>query len=274
MRIGFHLPQFRRPVSAADITGVARASEQAGIDDLWVSDHVVLPPGSERPPARFHDALTVLTWAGAATERIGLGTSVLVAPYRHPVVLAKALASLDALSKGRVIAGVASGWLESEFAALGVPFDDRDRRTDEAIAVCRALWSGATSYRHDGQTILDAGIAPPPARPGGPPIWIGGNSDAGIRRAVASGDGWHTTLADPQVLSERIRAVHDALTAAERDRGSFTVSVRTRTTSREFAALAPALRRLGVDHVLIDHREIIPRHLAAEMGRLREIASA
>lgn len=274
MRIGIHLPQFRLAATANDITSVAQAAERAGFDDLWVSDHLILAPGSTRPPAVFHDGLTVLTWAAAVTQRVGLGTSVLVAPYRHPVVLAKTLASLDALARGRVIAGLASGWLEAEFAALGAPYAERGRRTDEAIAVCRGLWSGATAYTYDGQTTTDVAIAPLPARHGGPPIWVGGNSEAGIRRAVRLGDGWHTTISDPVVLDERLAVLANALTRAGRERASLTVSVRLRTTSAEFAELAPRLRALGVDHVLIDHREIIPRNLTGELERLREAARA
>ncbi len=274
MRIGIHLPQFRLAATAKDITTLAQAAEQADFDDLWVSDHLILAPDGTRPPAVFHDALTVLTWAAAVTERVGLGTSVLVAPYRHPVVLAKALASLDALARGRVIAGLASGWLQSEFAALGVPYGERGRRTDEAIAVCRALWSGGTAFTYAGRTITEVGIAPLPARLGGPPIWVGGNSAAGIRRAVRYGDGWHTTISDPVVLGERLTVLADTLTRAGRERASVTVSVRVRTTSAEFADLAPRLRALGVDHVLIDHREIIPRNLTDELARLREAACA
>lgn len=108
-------------MSGAGLASFARDAEAAGADDLWVSDHLILPRGSTRPPESFHDPLTVLTWAAAATSRVGLGTSVLVAPYRHPVVLAKAIASLDALSGGRVVLGLGSGWMEQEFAALVRP---------------------------------------------------------------------------------------------------------------------------------------------------------
>jgi len=271
VRLGIHLPQFRLPTTGPAIAAFARAAEEAGIDDVWVSDHLALAPASTRPPAHFHDALTVLTWAAAATDRIGLGTSVLVAPYRNPVGLAKALASLDGLSGGRVIAGLASGWLAPEFAALNVPFRRRGRLTDEAIRICRELWSGASAYSIDGRTIRNIGIAPLPARPGGPPIWVGGNSDAGIQRAGRSGDGWHTTIAAPDALAERLAVLDAALAALGRDRASFAVSVRVRTTSRELAPLVPDLRALGVDHVLVDHREIVPRALTDELARLRAI---
>ena len=146
MRLGVHLPQFRQAVPGEVLAAAARDAEEAGADDLWVSDHLILPAGSERPPELFHDPLTVLTWTADATRTAGLGTSVLVAPYRHPVALAKSLASLDALSGGRVICGIASGWMESEFRALGVPYAERGRRTDAAIAICRRLWAGAADY--------------------------------------------------------------------------------------------------------------------------------
>jgi probable F420-dependent oxidoreductase len=271
VRLGIHLPQFREPVPGEVLAGAARAAEEAGADDLWVSDHLILPVGSTRPPASFHDPLTVLTWAAAVTERAALGTSVLVAPYRHPVVLAKALASLDALSGGRVVLGVASGWMESEFAALGVPFGERGARTDEAIAVCRALWAGETSFagrwtRFDGLELL-----PRPARAGGPPVWVGGNSDAAIRRAARLGDAWHTTVSEPERLPERIAALERELGEAGRSRAELTLSVRVRATAERMAVLAPRLRELGVDHVLVDPPAFAAERVADEVAALRDL---
>lgn len=272
MRLGVHLPQFREPVSGEELGAAARAAERAGADDLWVSDHLLLPVGSERPPASFHDPLTVLTWAAAATRRAGLGTSVLVAPYRHPVALAKALASLDALSGGRVIAGMASGWLRSEFAALGVPFHERGSRTDEAIAACRALWAGETAFTWRGRTIAGNRLLPSPARPGGPPVWIGGDGDAGLRRAARGGDAWHTTVSDPRRLAGRLAALDAELAAAGRTRAALVVSVRVRASPAEVAELAPALDALGVDHLLVDPpASVDPRRLGDEVAALRAV---
>lgn len=253
MRLGVHVPQFHEPVAGSMLTEAAAAAEEAGADDLWVSDHLILPVGSTRPPASFHDPLTVLTWAAAATRRVGLGTSVLVAPYRHPVTLAKSLASLDALSGGRVIAGLASGWMESEFAALGVPFGERGSRTDEAITVCRALWSGETSVRTRRVSVDEMRLLPAPARAGGPPIWIGGNTGAGIRRAARVGAAWHTTISDPGRLGPLLQVLDGALEAAGRARDEeFTLSVRVRADVRRVAGLVPRLAALGVDHLLVD----------------------
>jgi probable F420-dependent oxidoreductase len=251
MRVGLHVPQFREHVDAPLIREAARAAEDAGLDDVWVSDHVIVPAGSERPPESFHDALTVLTFAAAATERIGLGTSVMVAPYRHPVVLARAVASLDALSGGRVILGIASGWMRSEFAALGVPFSRRGALTDETVAACRALWRGDGSFTGATVAIDDGRITPGPARPGGPPVWIGGNSRAGMRRAARIGDAWHTTISDPEDLARRLETLAEESARAGRDEPP-PVSVRVRADADGAARLAPRLAALGVVHLLVD----------------------
>lgn len=273
MRLGVHLPQFREAVSGAQVADAARAAEAAGLHDVWVSDHLILPTGSTRPPERFHDPLTVLTWAAACTSRVGLGTSVLVAPYRAPALLARSLASLDALSGGRVIAGVGSGWLEAEFAALGARCRQRGARTDEAIAVCRALWRGED--RFDGRFTRFEGMClqPGPARLGGPPVWVGGNTDAGIARAARAGDAWHTTLSDPDRLLERLATLDVALGREGRTREGFTVSVRVRADPAGAAELVPRLRELGVDHLLVD----LPRfeeRFAEQAAELAAIAAA
>ena len=272
MRLGVHLPQFREPVAGEVLAEAARIAEDAGADDLWVSDHLILPVGSERPPASFHDPLTRAHLGGArATRRAGLGTSVLVAPYRHPVILAKALASLDALSGGRVIAGLASGWMEPEFRALGVPFAERGRRTDATIAICRALWSGETSYTWEGERVEGVRLLPGPARAGGPPVWIGGNSDAGLRRAARAGDAWHTTISDPERLAERIEALDRALRAAGRSRAEVVLSVRVRAGAEGVEGLAPRLRELDVDHLLVDLPAFSLPGLGDEVTALRRL---
>ena len=262
MRLGIHLPQFRDAVSGPVLAAAARAAEEGGADDLWVSDHLLLPVGSRRPPELFHDPLTVLTWAAAATDRAGLGTSVLVAPYRHPVLLAKALASLDFLSGGRVIFGVASGWLEPEFAALGARFDQRGARTDEAIRACRALWSGAERFEGRWLRIEGMRLSPPPAQPGWPPVWVGGDSDAGLARAARLGDGWHTTVSDPAVLAERLSHLDGELRAVGRDRSGVTVSVRVRAGAERLGAL-------GVGHVLVDLPRLDAATFPREVARVR-----
>ena len=183
MRFGIHLPQYGRAAGPEAITRAARQAEDLGFHDVWVSDHLSVPAASPYPPAFLYEPVITLTWAAAATERVGLGTSVLVLPYRNPVHLAKELASLDRLSRGRLVVGAAAGWLEGEFEALGVPFAERGARTDEALAVLRAIWEGDQPVDFAGRfTQLDhQRIVPVPDRH--VPIWIGGSSAP----ALASG---------------------------------------------------------------------------------------
>ena len=140
MRVGIHLPQIGRKAGPDAIRRAAVQAEDLGFGDVWTSEHIILPSGVPYPPsAVFYDPVLALTWAAAFTRRVGLGTSVLVLPMRHPLPLAKELASLQNLSEGRLILGAGVGWLEAEFAALGVPFKERGRRMDEGIAMMRAV---------------------------------------------------------------------------------------------------------------------------------------
>src|SRR3954447_22727677 len=140
MRFGIHLPQYGRAAGPEAITRAALQAEALGFADVWVSDHLAVPTGAPYPPPFLYEPVVALTWAAAATSTVGLGTSVLVLPYRHPLHLAKELASLDLLASGRLVLGAAAGWLEAEFDALGVPFSERGRRTDDTIDVLRACW--------------------------------------------------------------------------------------------------------------------------------------
>ena len=142
MELGIHLPHIGRKASPENIRRAAMQAEQLGLADVWVSEHIIVPKDGGYPPSpNFWDPVLTLTWAAACTERVRLGTSVLVLPMRHPLPLAKELATLQNLSKGRLILGAGVGWLEAEFDALGVPFKERGRRMDEGIAMMKAVWS-------------------------------------------------------------------------------------------------------------------------------------
>jgi probable F420-dependent oxidoreductase len=187
-----HVDRGEEFLSAGAVAEMARAAEDAGFDACFVTDHPA-------PPARWlaaggHHALdpfVALAFAAAATTRIRLQTNVLVLPYRNPFLMAKAAATLDVLSGGRLILGVAAGYLEAEFRALGVPFEERNERADEALAVMRRIFTeedvhaAGRSFAAEGHTVL-----PQPLQRPGPPVWVGGNSRRAIRRAVELGDGW------------------------------------------------------------------------------------
>ena len=197
MKMSLGLPTHRvdrlDELAGADaIAELSAAAETAGFDAVFVTDHPM--PADEWLETGGHqtlDPFVALSFAAAATTRIRLQTNLLILAYRNPFLSAKGIASLDVLSGGRMIVGVGAGYLASEFAALGVDFDERNDLTDEAITTMRAAWTGesvAVAGRHfeaTGNTML-----PRPAQPGGPPIWIGGNSKRAIRRAVELADGW------------------------------------------------------------------------------------
>ncbi len=178
--------------SAEAITRATRAACAAGFDAVFVTDH---PAPSERWLERggHHtlDPFVALACAASASERLLLQTHVLIAGYRNPFLTAKAVASLDRLSKGRVIVGIAAGYLEAEFDALGAHFHERNELADESIALLKQIWSGEV-VRHQGRHFNASGnrALPRPVQAPHPPLWIGGNAPRAIRRAVEQGDGW------------------------------------------------------------------------------------
>jgi probable F420-dependent oxidoreductase len=195
MKLGICVPHYGRPIEVGRILDVVRHAEARGLDSVWVTDHVVVPHDAG---VIYHDhmldPLAMLPWLAGITERIALGTSVVILPYRSPIPVAKLLASVDVLSGGRLIVGVAIGWLEGEFDALGVPFRERASRSDEALELMRALWTeerpALTTRRH---RLADLQVSPMPLQKPRPPLWIGGSSDGAFRRVARLGDGWHAS---------------------------------------------------------------------------------
>jgi probable F420-dependent oxidoreductase len=179
-------------LTADGVAACAAAAEDAGFDACFVTDHPA--PDAKWLEGGGHHALdpfVALSFAAAATTSLRVQTHILVLPYRNPLLTAKAVLSLDVLSGGRVILGVASGYLKPEFAALGVDFDERNALTDEAIDVMRALWTdGELAY--EGRHFRTRGtvMRPGPVQRPHPPVWVGGNSTRAIRRAVERGQGW------------------------------------------------------------------------------------
>ena len=197
---------------------IATAAEEAGFESLWTVEHVVVPadyeseypyspngrmPGPEESP--IPDPLVWLTWVGARTTTLRLGTGILILPQRNPVVLAKEVATLDVLSGGRVVLGVGIGWLEEEFDVIGVSFPDRARRTDEYVEVMRALWSQDMAT-FSGETVdfRDVVMRPLPVERH-VPIVVGGHSPAAARRAGRLGDGFFPAKGDLPTLLDEMR---------------------------------------------------------------------
>ncbi len=178
MNFGVCLPQYGRDVSVADLRAVAADAEAMGFHSVWVSDHVITPEHMHASIGPvFFDAFVVLSHVSAMTERVRLGTTVMVAPYRNPVVAAKIISSLDSLSGGRVILGVGAGGAPDEFAALGVPESQRGARTDEYLAAMIELWTtDPSSFRGRFVNFEGVRFAPKPVQTPHPPIWVGGRA--------------------------------------------------------------------------------------------------
>jgi probable F420-dependent oxidoreductase len=205
MKYGLCLPNFPFGVKPArdSIVGVALAAERLNYDSLWVSDHVLVPKDKPRY-GHIYEVLTTMAYLAGMTQRIYLGTSILVLPQRDAILAAKQIATLDDLSGGRLIIGVGVGWIEAEYKNLGADFHSRGRRLNEAIQVMRTLWQDDDpSFEGEFYQIKDVLFGPKPVQPGGPPIWVGGASEAAIRRMALLGDGW---AADDASL-DQIKAV-------------------------------------------------------------------
>jgi probable F420-dependent oxidoreductase len=218
MQIGLCLPHYGRVIEPDRLLQVVQRAEARGLDALWVTDHVIVPTDVHIIyRTEMLDPLAMLPWLAGVTERIALGTSVLILPYRSPLPAAKLLASVDVLSGGRLIFGAGVGWMEGEFAALGVPFRERGRRTDEALELIRAVWAQPEpALETRGHHLRDVVASPMPIQKPRPPIWIGGGSAAAFARVARYGDGWHATAADPDTFRQGAEHVGRAWATAGR----------------------------------------------------------
>jgi probable F420-dependent oxidoreductase len=262
MRIGVSLPNVGLDHGKETLMPVAEAAERLGFDSVFAAHHVVLPyqrqseypykrSGTEvamTPGMQWLDPLVALSVVAGVTERIGLGTSVLVLPYRNPVNLAAEVAALDVLSDGRVILGVGAGWMREEFEALGLSPAERGARTDEYIEVLRTLWTQDPASL-DGRFVSFDGVvlATRPRTEGGPPVWVGGNTDAGLRRALRHGDGWHGFEVYPEELPDLQERLERLGGEVGRDPGELTLSVARGLIppGREEESFIPDRRMLG-----------------------------
>lgn len=233
MRFGIAVPNYGPLATAENMVRLARRAEALGIDSIWVADHLVAPvgvqsvypfdkspdpkPGNMGVIEEFYEPLTTLAFLAGATTHIRLGVSVYVIPYRNPVLTAKIVATLDALSGGRVIFGVGVGWLREEFTALGQDARHRGRVTDEYLEVCRRLWrDDVAQFEGRHYTLPPVRNRPKPVQRPWPPIWIGGNSDAAIRRAIALGDGLHLIDLSPEETAPMVAQARVAEASADR----------------------------------------------------------
>jgi probable F420-dependent oxidoreductase len=202
MQFGLQIPHSGRDVDCSSIIAAARGAERIGFDSVWIDDHLLTPTRITSPypyaldatyPATaddpYYDALALIGILTAHTTRITVGTDVFVAPYRHPIVLAKALATIERFSPGRVVCGLGAGWMREEFDALGVAFERRGARLVEYVAALRAVWSGQPSaFAGDFYAWPLSGFLPQPSQP--IPVLLGGHAEPAVRRAARIADGF------------------------------------------------------------------------------------
>jgi probable F420-dependent oxidoreductase len=259
-----NLGRFSEPEAALDL---ARSAERAGFDSLWTVEHVVLPTiyeplYPETPDGRFPfdvadaiaDPLVWMAYVAAATQRMLLGTAVLVLPQRNPVVTAKELATLDRLTGGRLLVGVGAGWLREEFEALGSEFETRGRRLTESIGAMRALWSGEPATYASDSTSFEAVISRPVPTRGFVPVHIGGFTIPAAVRAGRIGDGFFPGgYGERERLAVLIARAREEATAAGRDPSAIEITARWTKNAADLddVGVLHELEDMGVDRVVV-----------------------
>jgi probable F420-dependent oxidoreductase len=261
MNFGLHLPASTATVKAEDLVRFAQQAEALGFYCLTVADHVIVPKNisvpypytvdGKYPGTGYHlETLITMGYLAGATQRIRFVTSVMILPYRNPIVTAKMLASLDVLSGGRVIVGAGVGWMKEEFENLRTgPYDERGKVTDEYIAAFRELWT-SDNPRFDGKycSFSDIMFLPKPVQKPAIPIWIGGHSKQAIRRAARLGDGWHpiggvpTIPLEPEDVAKDMSMLREYAERAGRDPKQIRVALKGSLFDRE-TQIAPGKRR-------------------------------
>jgi probable F420-dependent oxidoreductase len=271
MRYGLCLPNFTTLASPDAIDAAAATAERLGWDSVWTTDHVLVDSSDGASDYRTNfDVIQTLAWVGARYPTVRLGTSVVVVPQRNAIVLAKELASLDALSGGRVIAGIGAGWSEAEFANLGMAerFAVRGAYLEETIGLWRHLWSGSPlPFAGRFHQLSDYIFGPVPAQGAELPIWIGGRAEAALIRAGRLADGYHSSASSPEALAKRIPVIRAAAETAGRPMPVLSARVRValdepvrapaprpyalRGSGEELAAEIAKFAELGFEHMAL-----------------------
>jgi len=245
------------------VRALAMKAEEVGIESVWTYEHAIVPLDYESPypysssgkmPATpetaFIDPLIALSLVAGCTRELRLGTGVNILPQTNPLLAAKQVASIDFLSRGRMMYGIGVGWLREEFAAMGTPFERRGVRCYDYLVAMKKVWSGEV-VEHDGEFVTWSGFKshPLPVQKPHPPIIVGGTSQAAFRRVARHGDGWLSPNVGGKELDQHIAAIHQACRAEGRDPDSIEISVMWRYDKQRDEL--PRFRDAGVSRLII-----------------------
>ncbi|MAF39901.1 MAG: hypothetical protein CL696_13670 [Chloroflexi bacterium] len=272
---GTNLPSRGEMAGPEQLRSVAQRAEDLGYDHVWVSDHIILPKKVDsfypyatdgvptfRPDEPYYEPLAALNFIAGCTQRIRLGTHVLIIPYRNPVLTAKILSTLDVLSGGRVILGAGVGWMEEEFQAMGLDtYKERGAVTDEYLQLYREFWTKESpSFQGKYYQISDSGFEPKPLQK--PlPIWIGGHTGAAIRRAAKYGDGWMPiglrppAILDPEELSGKIARLRKLTVEAGRPEDAVSLTFSTGIVFNDSAGSSREMMQGRPEQIAADLRQ-------------------
>ncbi len=266
MDYGLVLPSLGDDANLEGMIAAVELAERHAFTDVWATDHILVDQDAAEDYGRIYEAVTTLAWVAGRSREIRLGASVIVVPMRNAVVLAKELATLDALSGGRLIAGFGVGWNAKEFGNVGLAdrFHERGAYTDETIAICRHLWSGNTeSFRGRFHSFEEFVFGPLPAQGGSVPIWIGARDERALRRVGRLADGYHASAASPATVAQRIPIIQAAAEAAGRSMPRLSARARVELegekqsfytmhgSPEDVAAEIRAFQAIGVDHLAV-----------------------
>lgn len=289
MDYGLVLPTLTAGATVEGIEAAAEAAERLGWSTVWATDHVLVPQAAAAEYGRIFEAVVTLGYAGGRHPGIRLGTSVIVVPQRNAIVLAKELATLDALTRGQLIVGVGVGWNPVEYGNLGAAdrFPSRGAYLDETIRLWRHLWSGSREpFEGRFHRFDDFEFGPLPAQGAALPIVVGGRSEPALRRAGRLGDGYHSSQIGPAQYAARLPVIRAAAEAAGRPMPGLSARVRVRFDGpaedayamrgapEQIAAEVRAFAALGVTHLALAFASSDPAGIATESERFaREVAS-
>ncbi len=288
MQYGLHIGNGSAVTDSAVLCDVAQLAEELGYESILIGDHVMPPRKINSPyplpvetvPWNIYqeedwpDCFAMLAFLAAATKKVRLGTSVIILPYRHPIVMAKMLATIDRLSGGRVICGVGIGWIEAEFDFLGAPFAERAVMSEEYIMVMKALWT-QKKPRIDGRYITinqDVNFGPLPVQNPHPPIWVGGNTLPAMRRVARWGDGWQPVFLPLEVIQQKLEQLRSLVEKEGRD--FYRLEISTLVGANTSLEEAKAYQATGFHLLYTGFSSNKPQKMFAEMkqfaGTLRE----